>query len=221
MPSVAANVAALWGLSLMAVACAATVNKTDTYLRRVGVSFVQAQPAPAGKIQRGAVLRDAPGEDVEPHGFPIYDSIHDIPPYVVTNEDALHAKCTVRESRQVCLKGAMCGYVCEQILLAVQSFCAEEVKTGEDARAEGGSVVTATKWRTCEKARKYNKCSPKVCYRRTAVQGSVPEVLAGSVPEPHAVNSTFAIVRYKKPEPRYEREARRNRQTATISVILR
>lgn len=69
-------------------------------------------------------------------------------------------------------------------------------------------------------ATQYNKCSPKVCYRRT-VQDSVPEVLIGSVPEPHAVNSTFAIVRYKKPEPRYEREARRNRQTATISVILR
>lgn len=118
MVFLASNVAALWCLSLgTTVAYAAAVNKTDTYLRRVGVSYVQVQPAPAGKIERGAVLRDAPGEDVEPHGFPIYDSIHDIPPYVVTSEDAMHAKCTIRESRQVCLRATMCGYVCEQVRL--------------------------------------------------------------------------------------------------------
>lgn len=41
-----------------------------------------------------------------------------------------------------------------QILLAVQSFCAEEVETGESPGVPGGFVPTATKWRTCEKARK-------------------------------------------------------------------
>lgn len=122
------TVASLWCLSLVTVACAAAVNKTDTYLHRVGVSFVQFQPAPAGKIQRGAVLRDTPGEDVEPHGFPIYDSIKDIPPYVATSADMVHAKCSIRESRQVCLKGAMCGYVCEQVRLYVSLFlCYVEV----------------------------------------------------------------------------------------------
>lgn len=115
MVSQLGSAATLCGLALLAVARAAAVNKTDTYLHRVGVSFVQTETAPAGKIQRGAALRDTPGEDIEPHGFPIYNSINDIPPYRVTSEDALHAKCTVRESQQVCMKGAMCGYVCEQV----------------------------------------------------------------------------------------------------------
>jgi hypothetical protein len=52
------------------------------------------------------------------------------------------------------------------------------------------------------------------------VEESRPEIPHGVVPEPHPVKSTFAIVRYKY-EPRYETEARRNRQTATQSAIFR
>lgn len=67
----------------------------------------------------------------------------------------------------------------------------------------------------------YNKCFPQVCYRRTHVEKSTPAVPFGDVPAPHAVNSTFAIVRYKRPEPRYETKARQTRQTAMISAIFR
>lgn len=41
------------------------------------------------------------------------------------------------------------------------------------------------------------------------------------LPAPHPVKNAFAIVRYRRPEPRYEVEARRNRQTATLSAIFR
>lgn len=113
MASVRAVACALCGFALASSAFSAAVNKTDTYLNRLGVAYVQTHQAPAGRVKRGAYLRDLPGEDKEPYGFPIYDSIKDIPPYRVTSEDALHAKCYKRE--QVCLNGAFCGYVCEQV----------------------------------------------------------------------------------------------------------
>jgi hypothetical protein len=49
----------------------------------------------------------------------------------------------------------------------------------------------------------------------------MPSIPYGAVPEPHPVKGFFAIVRYKRPEPHYEREARQNRQTAAITAILR
>jgi hypothetical protein len=106
--------------AFVAVACAtsvfaAAVNRTDSYLHRVGVSYVQTEPVAAGRTTRGAQLRDEPGEDREPFGFPIYDNLYDVPSYRVTSEDTLHAKCFQRDVNSYCLKGMHCGYECEQV----------------------------------------------------------------------------------------------------------
>lgn len=108
-------------LSLRAPAFAVAVpegsagyNATDSYLSRAGVAYTATEPAPAGRTKPGATLRDAPGEDVEPGGFHIYESVAELPPYEVTVIDAEHERCYVRK-RPVCVKGSFCGYVCEQV----------------------------------------------------------------------------------------------------------
>jgi hypothetical protein len=107
---------------------AAAVNRTDTHLRRAGVAYVRPEPGPAGRVKRGSRLRDAPGQDREPFGVHIYNSVNDLPPYAVTTGDAQHEKCYKRDVlrlNRVCVKGSFCGYVCEQVgLLPRQSSSA-------------------------------------------------------------------------------------------------
>lgn len=88
-------------------------NKTDALLYHVGVAHTESVQALPGS-RPSTVLRDEPGEDAELQGVPIYDSVHDIPPYKVRGEDGSFEKC-FRGMHQFCLKASFCGYDCEQV----------------------------------------------------------------------------------------------------------
>lgn len=86
----------------------------DTVLARRGIAYTETVPLQAGRTRRGARLRDRPGDDVEPDGVTIYDSVAELPTYVVRAVDATHERCYVR-TVPACLKGTFCGYACEQV----------------------------------------------------------------------------------------------------------
>lgn len=99
-------------------------NRTDGLLYRIGVSYVDSVPAPID-LQRSTTLLDAPGEDRELHGVPIYDSVNDIPPYRIQGDDTGLEKC-YRGLHQFCLKATICGYVCEQVRLEITFILSEK-----------------------------------------------------------------------------------------------
>lgn len=62
----------------------------------------------------------------------------------------------------------------------------------------------------CPSARKFLRCYPVLCLNsRSGISRSRVD------------SNEFAILRWKRPVPKYEREARRNRQSSTQSAIFR
>ncbi len=126
------------------------------------------------------------------------------PPGVVVHASLKQVPSSAwRETRRtvcslgVCESSRRCGSKCEPILLRVAAKCAEG-------------------W--CPAARKFLRCYPRVCFERVLDGGRV-RVANGRPPVTDL--SVFAIVRWRRPAPYYERRARRNRQSATQSAIFR
>lgn len=147
------------------------------------------------------VSGDPPGEDRDPAGVVIYDSLDAVPTARLLARGTKQAKCFRRGGQS--LLPYVCGHRCEQILLAVDGFC----KRGGDC----GGVNECGEWRRCKKARKFHRCFARVCYRGGR----------GGAPGGYEDTSMVAIVRYRRPLPRHEVLARRNRQSSTQSAIFK
>jgi hypothetical protein len=70
-------------------------------------------------------------------------------------------------------------------------------------------------------ALQYNRCYPKLCYKKVLVQEPVREPSDVSLPASQIVRSHMSIVRYKRPLPAYEVEAQKKKQTSARSAIFR
>lgn len=164
-----------------------------------GVSLVV--PAEHAIGVEGAGARRAPhqppGDETDPPGVRVYDSLDAVPTGRLLSQAGRHAKCYTRR-RAACWKAYVCGHRCEQILLAVDGFC----KKKERAAGCRGDRCAAVQWRRCKKARKFNRCFARVCYRRRGTLGH--EGVVGT-PRPMSYEDTenVAIVRYRRPPPKH------------------
>lgn len=98
-----------------------------------------------------------------------------------------------------CETSSVCGTKCEPILLRVTIPCNNN-----------------SNW--CPGARKFLRCFPVLCINRNSKRGEKKKnIISRSTVD----LDNFVILRWKRPAPKYEREARRNRQTSTQSAIFR
>lgn len=144
-----------------------------------------------------------PGVDSDPDGLLVYETLDDVPTTRLLSRAHRMEKCYSSLNGPSCWTGYICGHRCDPVLLAVHSFC----RMNDDL--DGG--VT---WKRCQKARKFNRCFARVCFRRNAHA-------TGPKPASYEDPLSVAIVRYSRPPPKYELKARKNRQSSTQSAIFK
>lgn len=177
-------------------------NKSENEMYRFGYSFVHtvhSEASPTPTTVGGGTSRTY--ED--PAGVQVHENITDVSSESWLNTASARERCYTHTMRY-CYRAHVCGTRCEPILLRVRVNCAP---------CEGASCS-----KHCFAARKYNRCFAKICFRRVLVSSISTRRKA---PSSFEAKDTFAIVRYRRPLPRYELHARRNRQTATQSAIFR
>lgn len=162
-----------------------------------------------------------PGDDADPPGVRIYDSLDAVPTARLLAHAARHKKCFPKR-QTACWAPYVCGHRCEQILLAVDGYCKKSGARDLDGSCmEGRACNGPVRWRRCKKARKFNRCFARVCYRRRAAIGVDGGVLGTPRPMSYEDTDNVAIVRYRRPLPKHEVLARRNRQSSTQSAIFK
>lgn len=129
----------------------------------------------------------------DPAGVLVHSSLSAVPASVWASGAANRVRC----SDGACDVGRVCGAGCEPVLLRVSAKC-------------GGG-------RWCPGARKFLRCFARLCYTRLGKQ----RPWLRRMRRPHLDRSAFAILRYTRPVPAFERRARRMKQTASQSAIFR
>lgn len=84
------------------------------------------------------------------------------------------------------------------------------------AAADEGRPESAD-WVHCKKARKYQRCYARVCFRRRSSEVA----MGGRRPVSYEDPLSVSIVRYRRPPPKHEVEARKKRQSSTQSAIFK
>lgn len=136
----------------------------------------------------------------DPEGVAVHERLRDVPREAWHTGRAGRVRCERRAGATVCDTARVCGAACERVLLRVSKPC-------------GNS------W--CPAARTYLRCFARLCFDRlVAGRGRALPWLSSSR-RPEIDKAAFAILRWHRPPPRYERVARRNRQTASQSAIFR
>ncbi|CDF33727.1 unnamed protein product [Chondrus crispus] len=175
-------------------------------------------------IRRGSRPAYAPpADDSDPPGVRIYDSLDAVPTARLLAQAARHKKC-FSKGQTLCWAPYVCGHRCEQILLAVDGYCKKYAQPpdGTECTDKQGSCALSLSWKRCKKARKFNRCFARVCYRRTAaLRHHQHQSLAIPRPVSYEDTENVAIVRYRRPLPKHEILARRNRQSSTQSAIFK
>lgn len=203
-------------------------NSSDTVLYRTGISLVSPHKPSEHAVAASSSVRrhNRPGEDRDPEGVTVYESLNEVPTSHLLSIANAHSKCYAAQEK-LCWRAYVCGHRCEQILLAVHSFCRKvRADDGTDITCSDGSQVGPCaldsgddniRWARCKKARKYNRCFARICYRKTS--SSEPSLILP--PEPYEDTENVSIVRYRKPMPKYELLAQRNKQSSTQSAIFK
>lgn len=177
-----------------------TKQNQSSYSESMAFTVQVGNSKTGGTQSRSRSKGDPPGEDGDPEGVVIYESLDAVPTARMLARGLTTVKCFPKRG---CWRPYICGHRCEQILLAVNGFC----RRTSECREAGG----CGKWKRCKKARKFNRCFARICYRG---KGS-------GRPGGYEDSRMVAIVRYRKPLPSHEALAKKNRQSSAQSAIFK
>lgn len=188
-------------LALFCLLLGASLARRNATSTNGGYSFTRPRVRDSDSAALARGYRD-------PDGVLVHESLREVPDSQWDSGLLGRLQCwrsTKSGGRRRCETAKLCGIICEPVLLRVSKPC-----TMPTAAAAAG------KQRWCASARKYLRCFPKLCFDR--VDAHRRRI---SVRKPLVDRRAVAILRWRRPPPRYERDARRNRQSAPQSAIFR
>lgn len=187
-------------LLVLLAATAAAINDSDSY-NYSSVSLNVALPysedtmyseerARARQRERDSGREAPPGADSGPRGVFIYNSVDQVPTARLLGRATKMQTCyaSTDGARQRCWAAYVCGHRCEPVLLAIDSFCKRDCPRHDKS--------CAATWVRCQKARKFNRCFARLCFRTGSIRAA-----GATAPTPVSYEDplSVSIVRYRRP----------------------